>query len=162
MAEGDPEVTLNTLHGDLTEVRGAITDVKGEIADLRGEMRAGFADVKGEMRTGFADLKATMISGFARMFTREQGDEMIRVLRESHRIQEARLTQVDTRVAQVAGGAELDRQKREADIKLQVSLDRLSEENRGLSSDIRALIRRIDALIRRRDNGGEPPDAPRP
>jgi len=61
MAEGEPEVTLNTLHGDLGELKG---DVRG----LRGEVR---------------DLKATMIAGFAGMPTRASSEEMIRLLRET-------------------------------------------------------------------------------
>ncbi len=48
MADGNPDVTLDTVHGDLT----------AGFAD----MRTGFADVKAELRAGFADLKATLVN----------------------------------------------------------------------------------------------------
>jgi hypothetical protein len=80
MREGDPDVTLNTLHGDLT--------------DLRGETRAGFADVKGAI----ADLKATMITGFAGLPTRQQSEEMLHLLREGNRRNDERFTQLDVRI----------------------------------------------------------------
>ena len=79
MAEGNPDVTLDTLHGDLT---AGFAGVKAEFGDLKDEMRAGFVDLKGEIR----DLKATMIKGFAGLPTRESSEEMIRLLRENNRI----------------------------------------------------------------------------
>src|SRR5436190_24330022 len=90
MAEGDPEVTLDTLHGEVRELRG-------EVRELRGEVREGFAGVTGEIR----DLKVTMIKGFAGMPTRESSEEMIRLLRENNRMHEARLAEVDSHVIQV-------------------------------------------------------------
>lgn len=66
MAEANPEdVSLNTLHEDL---------------------KGGFA----EMHSGFADLKATLVTGFRNLPTREDSQEMIRLLRENNRIQEER------------------------------------------------------------------------
>ena len=73
MAEGTPDVTLGTLHGDLT--------------DLRGEMRA-----------GFADLKTTLVVGFSRLPTRESSEEMVRLLRAGNRLNEERFTQLDLRI----------------------------------------------------------------
>jgi len=74
MADDKPEdVTLTTLHQD-------------------------FADLKGEIRTGFGDMKATMIAGFRSMPTREQSDEMIRLLREGNRLNEERFAQLDARI----------------------------------------------------------------
>ena len=81
MAEGNPDVTLETLHDDLT---------------------AGFADLKGELRTGFADLKVTLIAGFRSLPGREASEEMIRLLREGNRIQEERFTQLDLRHLTIA------------------------------------------------------------
>jgi len=58
MLERNPDdVTLNTLHEDLTK---------------------GFA----EMRSEFGDLKATLIAGFRSLPTRESSEEMVRLLRE--------------------------------------------------------------------------------
>jgi hypothetical protein len=72
MAAGDTEVTLRTLHGDLT---------------------TGFADVK----TALADLKATMITGFAGLPVREQSEEMVRILRNENRRNDERFTHLDVR-----------------------------------------------------------------
>ena len=74
MSEPDPDhVTLGTLHDDLT---------------------TGFA----EMRAGFADLKVTVITGFRGLPTRESSEEMVRLLREGHRLNEERFTQLDARI----------------------------------------------------------------
>ena len=51
------DVTLNTLHEDLT---------------------VGFADLKDGMRAGFADLKVTLVTGFQSLPSRESSDEMVR------------------------------------------------------------------------------------
>lgn len=92
MAEPKPEdVTLNTLHQDL---KGGFTDTKSAIADLKGEVRAGFGDLK----AGIADLKVTLVAGFRNMPTREDSQEMIRLLREANRTQDERLTQLDLRI----------------------------------------------------------------
>jgi hypothetical protein len=72
MAAGDTEVTLRTLHGDLT---------------------TGFADVKAAL----ADLKATMITGFAGLPMREQSEEMVRILRNENRRNDERFTHLDVR-----------------------------------------------------------------
>jgi hypothetical protein len=73
MAAGDPEVTLRTLHGNLT---------------------TGFADVKGAI----ADLEATMITGFAGLPPREHGEEMLRILRDGNRRNDERFTHLDVRI----------------------------------------------------------------
>ena len=127
MANSEPEqVTLTTVHEDL---------------------RAGFADLKGEMRAGFADLKDTLITGFQSFPTREQNEEMIRLLRENNRIQEGRFSQLDVRIRE---------QHLETQQVLHALVDGvriLSEEVRHLSADIKALIVRIDGLIKGRGDG---------
>lgn len=117
-----PEVTLHTLHEDLT---------------------AGF----GEMRAGFADLKTTLVAGFRSLPSRESADEMVRLLRESNRLQDERFTRLDNlireqhlEVLQILHAiAEGQRQ--------------LVEGQRQLSAEIKALIARIDALIKGRRDG---------
>jgi hypothetical protein len=154
MAEGNPDITLETLHGDLT----------AGFADLKGEMRAGFADLKSEMRLGFADMKTTLVSGFAGLPSRESSEEMIRLLREGNRLQEMRFSQLDVRLreqhletqqvlhALVEGQRVLTAEVRT----LATEVRTLATEIKGLSTDIKALVGRIDALIRGRNNG-EPP-----
>ena len=122
MVEGNPDVTLGTLHGD--------------IGNLRGEVR----DLRGDMRAGFSDLKAAFVAGFAGMPTRDQSDEMIRLLRERNRLQEHRFTQLDGSLRALHVGT-------------QQVLHALVDSQRSLSIDLRALVARIDAVIRRRDNG---------
>ena len=143
MAEGNPDVTLETLHGDL--------------AGLRGEMRAGFADLKAEMRAGFADMKVTLVTGFAGLPTRESSEEMIRLLREGNRLQEMRFTQLDGRIHE----QHLETQQvlhalTESHALLAGEQRGLAANVTGLSADVTRLIARIDALIRGRRNG-EPP-----
>ena len=123
MAELNPGgVTLDTLHEDLTQ---------------------GFA----EMRAGLGDLKATLIAGFRGLPTRESSEEMVRLLREGNRLNEARFTQLDLRI-------------REQHFETQQVLHAVVEGQRllidgqrSLSADIKALIARLDALIRGRSNG---------
>jgi hypothetical protein len=115
MVEGNPDVTLDTLHGDLAELRG-------------------------EMRAGFSDLKVTVVAGFAGMPTRDQTDEMVRLLREGNRLQEHRFTQLEGYLHALHG-------------ETQQVLHALADSQRSLSVDIKALVARIDALIRGRDNG---------
>jgi hypothetical protein len=146
MAERNPDVTLETLHGDL-------------------------ADLKGETRAGFADLKTTLVTGFSSLSTRESGEEMVRLLRESNRLQEERFTRLDLHIreqhletqqvlhALVEGQRLLVEGQRgliEGQRLLVEGQRGLIESQHGLSADIKALIRRIDALIRGRDNGDPP------
>ena len=138
MAEQNPgEVTLNTLHDDLRS--------------LHDDLRSGF----GEMRTGFADLKATLVTGFRSLPSRESSEEMVRLLRESNRLQEERFSQLDLRIreqhleTQQVLHAVVEGQR------LLVDGQRLLVESQNsLSADIKALIARIDALIKRRGDGG--------
>src|SRR5438128_6851997 len=88
---GRQDITLNTLHEDLTAGFG--------------EMRAGFTDLKatlatgfGEMRAGFTDLKAALVAGFRGLPSRESSEEMVRLLREGNRLQETRFAQLDVRI----------------------------------------------------------------
>ena len=127
MAEGTSDVTLGTLHGDLTT----------GFADLRSDMSAGFADLKGEMRAGFADLKTTLVVGFSRLPTRESSEEMVRLLREGHRLQDERFAHLDIRI-------------REQHLETQQVLHALVEGQQGMSAAIKALIA---ALMRDRNNG---------
>ena len=155
MDDGKPEdVTLSTLHEDL---------------------EAGFADLKGEVRTGFGDMKATMIAGFRNMPTREQSDEMIRLLREGNRLNEERFAQLDARIREqhletqqvlraiaqsqrallegTRGVQDGMRGLQEGVRALHEGVLALQESARTLREDMRALIARIDALIRGRGNG---------
>jgi hypothetical protein len=81
MADHTPEVTLSTLHDDLTI----------GFAGVKAETRAGFDDLNGEMHGGFADLKTTLVTGFRALPTRESSEEMIRLLRKGNRLQEAQI-----------------------------------------------------------------------
>ncbi len=138
MANPEPEeVTLTTVHQDL----------RAGFAGLKQEMRTGFADLKGEMRTGFADLKVTLITGFQSLPTREQNEEMVRLLRENNRIQGERFTQLDVRIR------EQHLETQQVLRALVEGLRVLSEEVRSLSMDIKALIARLDALIKGRGDG---------
>jgi len=93
-----------------------------------------------DLREGFADLKVTLVSGFRSLPTREDGQEMIRLLREGNRFHQERLSQLDLRI-------------REQHLELQTILRAMAEGQRTLHEDIRALIARIDALIKGRDDG---------
>ena len=159
MDHDNPEdVTLGTVHQDL----------QAGFADLKGEVRSGFVDLKGEMRSGFGDMKATMIAGFRGMPTREQSDEMIRLLREGNRHQDERFAQLDARIREQhletqhvlralaeSQRALLDGQRalQEGVRALHEGVLALQESARALRDDMRALIARIDALIKGRGNG---------
>ena len=135
-----PDVTLSTLHDDLAELRG-------------------------EMRSGFGDLKAALVTGFRSLPGRELTEEMVRLLRESNRLQKERFTQLDVRIreqhleSQQMLHAILENQRLlvEGQRALVDGQRALLDGQRALSSDISRLIARIDALIRGRGNGGEPP-----
>ena len=132
MAEGNPGVTLDTLHDDLT---------------------AGFADLKGEVRTGFGDLKATLVAGFRSLPGREASAEMIRLLREANRIQEERSTQLDLRIREQHLETQQVLHATVEGLRLLVEGQRsLSTEVKALSTEIKALIARLDALIKGRGN----------
>lgn len=144
MAEGNPEVTLGTLHGDLATGFGA--------------MRAGFADLKAAMHAGFADMKVTLVTGFAGLPSRESSEEMIRLLREGNRLQEMRFTQLDGRIRE----QHLETQQvlhtlTESHALLAEEQRGLATKTAGLSTDVTRLIARIDALLRGRSDNGEPP-----
>jgi hypothetical protein len=164
MVESTPEVTLGTLHNDLgalredvtglredvTGLREDVTGLRGDVTGLRGDvtgLRGDIGGLKDEMRAGFADLKATMIAGFSRMTTREQTEEMLRLLREMNRSQEAQFADLHGYLrAQQLENQALLRQLVEGQIQLVA-------ENRSVSSEVRALVVRIDAIIRGRNNG---------
>jgi hypothetical protein len=137
MLERNPDdVTLNTLHEDLTK---------------------GFA----EMRSGFGDLKATLIAGFRSLPTRESSEEMVRLLREGNRLNEERFTQLDLRTREqhletqqvLHAIVEGQRQLIESQRQVLEAQRLMIDGQRSLSADIKALIARLDALIRGRDNG---------
>lgn len=141
MVEWTPEdVTLNTLHDDLT-------------VGFAG-MRTGFAELKDEMRSGFGDLKVTLVAGFRSLPGRESSEEMVRLLREGNRLQEERCTQLDLRIRE----QHLETQQVLHAIvegqRLLVDGQRaLVEGQQSLSADIKQLIARLDALIRGRGDG---------
>ena len=133
---GRRDVTLSTLHEDLTSGFG--------------EMRAGFTDLKASV----GDLKATLVAGFRGLPTRESSEEMVRLLREANRQQDARFSQLDVRIRE----QHLETQQVlhalvEGQRALVEGQRLLTNETRSLSADIKALISRIDALIRRRGDG---------
>jgi hypothetical protein len=144
MADSNPDLTPDPLRADL--------------AAGFADMRTGFADLKDEMRSGFADLKATLVT---RLPTRESSEEMVRLLRESNRLQEERFTQFDMRSREqhlatqhvLHSLVESHQRLSQTNERLAESHHRLTEEHRGLSQDIKALIVRLDAMFRR-DNGG--------
>src|SRR5439155_190170 len=110
--------------------------------------------------------------------SRASSEEMIRLLRENNRIQEARLVQVDTHVIQVdtrvmhadARVAQLNAEIREQHLQTERILTGLAESQqalttemqevkahlRGTSTELRALIRLIESIIRGRNNGDPP------
>jgi hypothetical protein len=170
MTPDEPEVTLNTLHGDLgglheqmggmrTEMGGLRTEMGGlrsEMGGLRTEM-GGLRSEMGGLRSEMRELKVAVVTGFASLPTRESSEEMIRLLRENNRLQEQRFSQLDLRL-------------REQHLETQQVLHALVEGQRslleshrvvhesllGLTAEIRALVARLDAMIRGRRNG-EPP-----
>jgi hypothetical protein len=141
MATGEPdEVTLNTIHGDL---------VTG-FAGVKQDLVTGFAGLRQEM-TG---LKVTLISGFQALPTRESSEEMLRLLRESNRLQEKRLTQLDARIReQHLEVLQVLRALADGQRVMVDGLRGLSGEIRSLASDIKALVARLDALIKGRGDG---------
>ncbi len=135
---------MNTLHQDLRE----------GFADVKGEVQSGFSDLKQEVRGGFADLKVTLVAGFRSMPTREESQEMIRLLREGNRHHEERFTQLDLRIREQH--LELQNVLRGIGEGVRALLDGqrvLHEDIRSLSADIKALIARLDALIEGRGDG---------
>jgi hypothetical protein len=159
MAETNPDaVTLGTLHDDLGQ---GFAEMRAGFADLRTEMRSGFADLKTEMRAGFGDLKTTLVAGFRGLPTRESSEEMVRLLRESNRLQEERFAQLDVRIreqhleTQQVLHAVVDSQRvlLEGQRALLEGQRALLEGQRALL-EIRALVARLDALIDRRGDGG--------
>ena len=145
MVERSPEdVTLYTLHEDLT----------AGFADLKQEVQTGFADLKTEMR----DVKATLVTGFSSLPTRESSEEMVRLLRESNRLQEERFTQLDLRIReQHLETQQVLRALVEGQRTLTDQVRTLAGGIRDLSVDIKALIARLDALIRGRGDGSPTP-----
>lgn len=113
------------------------------------------------MRGGFTDLKATLVAGFRSLPSRESSEEMVRLLRESNRLQEERFTRIDLRsreqhleTQQVLHAlAEGQRALTEGHHELTEGQQALSDEVRSLAREIKALIARIDALIKGRDDG---------
>ena len=107
-----------------------------------------------DLTAGFAELKTTLIAGFASLPTRESSEEMVRLLRESNRLQEERFTHLDLRIreqhleTQQSLHAVVDGQRA-----LTNEVRMLSTELRGVSADIKALVGRLDALIRGRGDG---------
>ena len=77
--EGNSGVTLTTLHGDVTGLRADIRGLHGELAGLR----------------------ATVSAVFGGMPTHEQSDEMLRLLRENNRSQEAGLARLHSEIRAV-------------------------------------------------------------
>ncbi|HMH53641.1 MAG TPA: hypothetical protein VK548_25635 [Candidatus Acidoferrum sp.] len=148
------DVTLHTLHEDLTAGFAELHTLHGDLttgfAEVKAEMRAGFADV----RSGVTDLKTTLIAGFRGLASRESVEEIVRLLREANRLSEARFSQLDVRTREQS----LEIQQvlhalAEGQRRLDESHRRLTEEQRSLSAHIRALI---EAMLGRRSDGPPP------
>ena len=150
MTDGNPDVTLATLHGDLGGLRGELGGLRGELGELRGEL----GEMRTEMRAGFTDLKVTLVTGFRSLPSRESSDEMVRLLREGNRLSAERFTHLDVRIRE----QHLETQQVlhalvESQRGLTTEVKGVSSEVKGLAADIKRLIARIDALIRGRNNG---------
>ena len=163
MADEIPEATLETVHQDLRAgfagVREEFAGVRAEFAGVRADfaaVREEIAGLRTEMRAGFADLKTTLVVGFASLPTRESAEEMLRIPREGHGLNEGRFTELDARIRD----QQLENQH--ALHALTRSHQALADEQCALSAEVRSfsgsadrLIRRIEALIRGRQNGEE-------
>ncbi|MBI4634987.1 MAG: hypothetical protein HY727_01430 [Candidatus Rokubacteria bacterium] len=158
MAEpGRQDVTLNTLHEDLT---AGFREMRAGVVDLKATLTEGFQ----EMRAGFADLKTTLVAGFRGLPSRESSEEMVRLLREGNRLQEARFAQLDVRIreqhleTQQILHALAEGQRALVEILHAVAEGQraLVSEVRSLSADIKALIARLDAMIKGRGDGSPP------
>jgi len=133
---GRHDVTLETLHEDLHALHG-------------------------DLRAGFGDLKTTLVAGFRGLPSRESSEEMVRLLRELNRQQEARFTQLDVRIREQHLGTQQVLHALVEGQRIMVNGQRalvegqrlLTDEVRILSADIKALIARLDALIRGRGDG---------
>ena len=107
------------------------------------------------------DLTALIASGL-RTFPPEWPGEVIRLLRETNRLNEERFSQLDIALREqslethtiLRALAEGQRQFLEAQRQVVEAQHHLVEGQRQLSHDIRALIARIDALIKGREDGG--------
>jgi len=132
------DVTLHTLHQDLSGVRSDLGDVKGDLREVK-----------------------VMLSTAVRPFPPEWPGEMLRtvrentqflrentqLLRENNRLSEERFTRLDVTLRE---------QAIESHTILRAVADaqrQFAEGQRQLSGDVRALIARIDALIRGRGDG---------
>ncbi|MGH7320611.1 MAG: hypothetical protein ACRELA_13420 [Candidatus Rokuibacteriota bacterium] len=122
--EADREVTLHTLHEDL-----------------------------GELRSDLRELKTVVASGL-RAFSPEWAGDVVRLLRETNRLNEERFAQLDVALREQALETHtILRALAEGHRQLVDEQRQLVLGQRGLSEDIRALIARIDALIKGRDDG---------
>src|SRR5262245_2083913 len=73
-----PDVTLETLHGDLTNLQADMRDVKGDLREVKDDLREVRALIASGLRT-FADWPA----------------EVLRLLRENNRLTDGRFAQLD-------------------------------------------------------------------
>lgn len=134
MSDSNPqEITLETLHGDLTELRT-------------------------ESRQGFADLKATLVAGFRSLPGRETAEEMVRLLREANRLQDERLAALDIRIREQHSEVQQAlRALLEGQHLLTTEVRTMAGEIRVMAGDMKALIARLDALIKGRGDGSPAP-----
>jgi hypothetical protein len=129
--DGQPEVTLHTLHQDLGEVTQDLAEVKSDLREVKSDVR---------------EVKVLVATGL-RAFRPDWPAEMLRVLRENNRLGKERFARLDVTL-------------REQAIETHTALRAVAEGQRQLvehqrqaSADLRALIARIDALIRWRGDG---------
>jgi hypothetical protein len=130
------DVTLNTLHDDLRD-----------------------------LKDGLADVKTTLITGFRSLPTRESSEEMVRLLRDGNRLNEERFTRLDLRIREqhfeiqqiLHGIAHGVRGIADGIRGIADGIRTLLEGQQALHEDIRALIARLDALIKGRGDGSPTP-----
>jgi hypothetical protein len=129
MAEkGQHDVTLDTLHQDLGELR---QELKQDLGELKGLLASGL-----------------------RAFPSQWPGEVLRLLREGNRLNEERFAQLDVAWREQAVETQTTLRAIAETLRVIAESQRLLVDGqRQLSEDIRALIARIDALIRGRDDG---------
>lgn len=141
----EPDVTLNTLHRDLGDLKADVRDLKTDMGEVKADVREVKADVREvkadvrEVKTDVRELK-TLVAGALRGFAPDWPGEMLRLLRENNRLSEARFAQLDVTL-------------REQALETNTVLRTFAAGQNELVGELRALIARVDALIRGRRDG---------
>ncbi len=116
----------------------------------------------GTLHLDLGGRKALIVTGTRALPPPEWPGEVVRLLRETNRLNEERVTQLDaTRREQVLETHDILRALAESRRQLVECQRQLFDGIRFLSEEIRALIARIDALIKGREDGSPPANRPR-